>query len=391
MMNNSDNDVFIIGGNHHNTLGVIRALGEQGLKNKKYLFIESQGDDFVSKSRYIKRDNVYLFNDEKILAQSVVNIAKKSNSRPIVICCGDHYINELDKSYNVLKNYCILPNADSKQGRISLYLNKERQRELAKKIGLNLPKSLYMMLDKGKLCDVSLPCIIKPVNSIEGGKSDIAICRTKENLESYIIEHPTKHEVIVEDFIEKSMEFQLIGCALSNEIIIPGYTSIIRQPENTNTGYLRYSPLQDKIIRANLLEKVKSFIREVGYKGLFSVEFIRDQEGDDYFLEINMRNDGNGYCVTCAGVNLPYIWYKYADSTSDIIERISIRKPIYWMPEADIKNAKTIGYIKWIQEWISAAGHGIFNIRDPYPIIYAIASRIKNKFSRNGKVSSPAR
>ena len=61
-----------------------------------------------------------------------------------------------------------------------------------------------------------------------------------------------------------------------------------------------------------LIEKVEKFIREIGYKGLFSVEFIRDAVGNDYFLEINMRNDGNAYCVQCAGVNLPNIWYKYA-------------------------------------------------------------------------------
>ena len=39
--------------------------------------------------------------------------------------------------------------------------------------------------------------------------------------------------------------------------------------------------------------------------------FVRDNEGNDYFLEINMRNDGNAYCVTSAGVNLPYIWCYY--------------------------------------------------------------------------------
>ena len=42
------------------------------------------------------------------------------------------------------------------------------------------------------------------------------------------------------------MEFQLIGCSLDGgeTIIIPGYTRILRQPRNTNTGYLEYSPIE---------------------------------------------------------------------------------------------------------------------------------------------------
>ena len=63
-----------------------------------------------------------------------------------------------------------------------------------------------------------------------------------------------------------------------------------------------------------LLQKCISFIREVGYTGLFSMEFLRDKYGNDYFMEINFRNDGNAISVTEAGVNLPYIWYAYNSS-----------------------------------------------------------------------------
>ena len=35
-----------------------------------------------------------------------------------------------------------------------------------------------------------------------------------------------------------------------------------------------------------------SFIREVGYTGLFSMEFLRDKYGNDYFMEINFRMMG---------------------------------------------------------------------------------------------------
>lgn len=43
------------------------------------------------------------------------------------------------------------------------------------------------------------------------------------------------------------------------------------------------------------MNTVRYFIRDLGYSGLFSLEFIRDKSGKDYFMELNMRNDGNAY------------------------------------------------------------------------------------------------
>lgn len=54
------------------------------------------------------------------------------------------------------------------------------------------------------------------------------------------------------------------------------------------------------------LSKVNDFIKRIGYSGLFSVEFLRGQDGNNYFLEINMRNDGN-HVVGVESLNLTRI------------------------------------------------------------------------------------
>ena len=51
--------VIIIGGSHHNTLGVIRALGYKGLKNQIHLILEGDSNSFVSKSRYLNNSEIY--------------------------------------------------------------------------------------------------------------------------------------------------------------------------------------------------------------------------------------------------------------------------------------------------------------------------------------------
>lgn len=352
--------IFIIGGSHHNTLGVIRAFGETGLADDIVLFIDDS-DRIITKTKYVDKKRIHRFADNSEIAGLVIKAAHKADSKPVVICCGDPYIEAIDKEGDIISKLCYIPRA-SDIGGIVKFLDKNEQRSLALKCGLILP-------EKFEIDNVGFPCIIKPENSTKGSKNDISICRSEIELKEYLKSHTSS--ITIEEFIEKEIEFQLIGCSLQQQIIIPGYTDIIRQPENTNTGYLKYSPISDGFVSPELLDKVKKLIRGIGYLGLFSVEFLRAKNGKDYFLEINMRNDGNAYCVTSAGVNLPYLWYKYADNPdSTITEKNDFSKPIYWLPEDDLRSIRKIGPYKWLKQWISADSHAYANKKDPKPVIY---------------------
>ncbi len=374
---NGYTDVIIIGGNHHNTLGVIRALGNKVAKDKIHLILHGDKRSPITRTKYLQNNNIHYIKDCAQITAVILNIVNVIATKPVVICCGDMYISAIDQNFDKLNDYCTLPNANGKAGRINYFLCKEQQSEAAASAGLKSPDH-FIIDTKDILLSPCLPCIIKPENSTKGGKSDIEICRTLDEISQYIQCHDGTNRVIVEKFIDKQYEFQLIGCSLKNDIIIPGYTHIIRQPKTTNTGYLQYNPIHDGFISAALLNKVKTFIRHIGYQGLFSVEFLRDKQGIDYFLEINMRNDGNAFCVTCAGVNLPYIWYKYADKKEYVItEPIQFEKPVLWMPEADARNIKSVGLLRWLNQWKNADGHGIANLIDPFPIIYYVLSKFK--------------
>ena len=51
-------NIVVIGGSHHNTLGVVRSLGEVGLTDKIRLIIVGDSNDFVSRSKYVRKENV---------------------------------------------------------------------------------------------------------------------------------------------------------------------------------------------------------------------------------------------------------------------------------------------------------------------------------------------
>ena len=98
-------------------------------------------------------------------------------------------------------------------------------------------------------------------------------------------------------------------------------------------------------------------------------------------MEINMRNDGNAYCVTKAGVNLPYIWYVW--NTQGRVENpVEFQKEIYSMPEyIDIMNVfhGEVSFLSWIKEFWQCKSYMLINSKDPKPFFTYFWRRLMNK------------
>lgn len=67
---------IIIGGNHHNTLGVIRSLGYKGL-NSLVILVTGEKTPYVSYSKYITK--CVLLNSAKEIVPFLLNYAKVIN------------------------------------------------------------------------------------------------------------------------------------------------------------------------------------------------------------------------------------------------------------------------------------------------------------------------
>lgn len=296
------NDVIVIGGNHHNTLGVLRALGREGII-PHLILTSTVTHSRVARSRYIKTIKILSSYDE--ILPALKEYTSKDNVKPIVIACHDVASSILDMNRDELLNYFLIPCSDE-QGKLTKLMNKQTMAELAITCGLQVPQTWVVEMPNPYIEDIAYPCITKPLMSKMGSKSDIVICNNRRELEKYLTQgHCSRLQV--QQFINKTFEYQLIGCSLRNgaEIIIPGVSELIRTGNGSNTGFLKYSALNDTY---HNIDRCYRFIQATGYSGLFSMEFLRDEDGNDWFMEINFRNDGNGICVTNAGVNLPLIW-----------------------------------------------------------------------------------
>lgn len=319
-------DVVVIGGDHHNTLGVIRSLGEKGLRPDA-LIISKDGDSFVAKSKYIKA--THIINDATSITPYLIEHYSDRKEKTVIICCNDASSSEIDLHLEELNSFFVLPGS-KEQGRITYLMNKQRMSILAEECGMITPKTIYPNHYPLKESELCFPCIIKPLVSKNGTKQDIRICDEIDEVNE-AVKHLGVTNTQIQHFIDKDFEYQLIGCSTGDDVIIPGVSRILRPCKGSNTSFLYYTPLTDGFCD---LEKCRNFVQKTGYKGLFSLEFLRDKKGKDYFMEINFRNDGNTICVTAAGVNLPYIWYLSCTGGDYKQEASKIITPKYVMPDS---------------------------------------------------------
>ena len=355
------NKVIVIGGDHHNTLGVIRGLGERGITPLLVLVSQSRWS-FVETSKYIEKW-WKIDNDESII-ELLLKEFRNEVKKPVIICSSDTSSSMIDSNKEKLSPYFILPGA-KEQGRITYLMSKKNMSNLALEVGFQIPPTCN---DDNINSDatIPLPCIIKPMVSAKGSKSEIHICNTLDEVIKHVDEIG-RNNVQIQQFIEKKFEYQLIGCSTKSEVIIPGVSRIIRPCKGSNTSFLHYTPLEDGFCD---IERCKEFVKRTGYHGLFSLEFLRDKNGNDFFMEINFRNDGNAICVTASGMSLPYIWYLDCIGKDYSIESTKKITPVYVMPDiAELKLlvSRQISLRQYIGDFKKTNRFMEYDKRDPKP------------------------
>lgn len=337
-------NIIVFGGNHHNTLGVIRSLGKKGIFPELLLHSTLPEDKCNNlKSRYLKKWIKVNTCDDGI---DFLLKNKKPDEKSIIICSSDGAASAVDRHYKELVDYYIFPNC-GQQGRLTELMDKETMSKIALESGLEVPTTIT--IEDKKIPDgTPYPCITKPLLSIEGSKDDIRICHNKKELSNVLL-NSSCSRFQVQKFIDKDFEYQLIGIVVGGKVIIPGRSRIITQPVYTNTGYLHYEHLDG----TEPIKECERFLQKANYSGLFSMEFLRGKDGHNYFMEINFRNDGNSISVTESGINLHYIWYAFnagLDWDSELAKDI---QELYVMPEfteLSLWYQGKIGLIRFIRE-----------------------------------------
>lgn len=351
--------IIVIGGTHHNTLSIIRCLGRVGYSINLILIGKKS---FVSKSKYINR--IFIIAEESQIPQLLIkNYCNEENS-PIIISCSDLVQNCIDCNYDNLKNHFVVFNC-KKQGCLTYYMNKQIQDSAAESVGFLTPKSFVYDND---LEEAIYPCMLKPVESINGGKK-VFICENKEQANQSISQFDIDTKIQVQQYIKKDYEIVILGMSTQHGIYIPGF---IRKHRDYDGGTLYSETFSIDNLPIDVVDKCKKLVSGIGYEGLFGIELIVSNSRY-YFIEINLRNDATTYALAIAGVNLPALYVNSYKTGGDSIPESKVKNIKAIVDFNDFKHRKdyNISLMTWLRQYISAECKYYFAIRDIKPFLYA--------------------
>lgn len=348
---------------HYNPLGAIRSLGENGI-NPIFIAVKHRAD-LGTKSKYLSK--LHKVNSVEEGYEILISQYGNESVKPFIITCDDRTTGFLDKKYNELKDKFIFFNAGS-AGRINEFMDKNNILTIAKKHGLNVLET--RVIKNGEIPkDLEYPIITKSISPNVGGwKSDVHICQNSKELKDAFanIKSPL---VLVQKFIEKKNELCLDGfCANKGNDFFVGIASTYKY---LIPGY--YSPYMDvfEFDNEEVFNSLKSMLGEIGFEGVFSIEFLMDDNNELWFLEVNFRNSTWSYASTIAGMPLPYLWalsmekgelpnnsYSHFEKFEAMVEPIDFGKRV---------ETNKVSFAEWLFDFKRAKCTYYFNEKDPGP------------------------
>lgn len=366
---------IVAGTGSYNDIGVIRSLGEKCIP---VFYITNEEHIFpIHKSKYIVQ-TLYCDMNEKTFIDAIKSICIQQDAFGVIFPTSDITALYLDRNYEILKGVCSFSHA---YGRLEKEMDKLQQVNRAVEAGLNVPSAISV--DARNLPEtINFPCIIKPLASVLGEKSDISVCHDSVELSSAARKYVGKgnDNVLIQDLVEDvKQEIAVTGVSFPDgKVIIKGVVKKRCIMGNGSTVYGKYC------IGAchDLYDKIKGYIQNVRYTGIFDMEFLEDNSGKFHFIECNYRNGAYGYAVTAAGFNMPYLFFQ-AITSQPWIESKKLRSVVFMEERSYILNLTQmrISLWRWLKDVLSTDVFLWFNRKDMKPYI-RIPHFIKKHFGR---------
>ena len=356
------NKVLIIGGEHHNGLGLARICGLNNFEVHSFV-VSSKKTNFLKKSKFVKYSR--LFTTEKEALDYIVEHYSGEEDKPFIIPYSDGAAFEVDSRLDNLKKDFFVPSISEKQGEIVRLMNKENQYIFAKQNNIKMARTDILDLTKNldiDNLDFPFPCILKPIISAAGDKKDISICYNKNDLFTAInvlIQKDYKN-ILIQEYLSVDYEIDVFGCICKH----PDFISLI--PTKTIRAYPPKggtNSFSQIITDTNIIEKCKRIIQVIGnngFYGLYDIELF--VVGDEILLnEINFRNSGDVYMALKQEYYYPMFWIEdvllnyYPKTYKPKIQRKEFpKRPDYCMTEfADLRNVlkHTCSFNEWIKDY----------------------------------------
>lgn len=362
-------DIIVLGITHHNTLGVIRALGESPLHIRSVLILYGEKESYLTKSKYVK-ETIFV-TEANGITDALLGVA--SDEKHIVIAVTDESVHQLDLNADRLSPFFYFFHTTT-NGDLTRFMDKLEQDKAAEEVGLMVPTNYTKEA-------VNYPCLLKPLASIAGGKQ-VLICNNQNEYKTVNAKYPNIRFQI-QQYVYKEQEIVLVGLSVDGKVHIPAYVLKHREIRG-GTTYSTVRPVAE--LEPTLIDKSKALIKKIGYEGLFGIEYILS-ERKYYFIEVNLRNDATCYGVAVAGVNLPlaYVLSKQGTDIQNIVNGpILVTNAMVEFRDFGFVIERKIGFFKWMRQRNGCKCKYFYSPTDKKPYCFnkkKMLNRITSMFS----------
>lgn len=362
--------VIIIGADHHNTLAVLRCCG---LKKCHYdiLVHTDQADAIgISHSKFAKNRVFAVLPDENAIACWLLNKAVAMyNEKPVLIPCSDLAALAIDRHWEELNTYYVMPGFREQPGRVAYLMDKMEQKRLSDQYGILMANSWSIDVKENVELPsgLTLPCIIKPEISATGRKADIVVCKT----DSEFVEAINKlmmlgySRVIVQQFLKKKYEICSFGAILTDQNYDGVTVKKLREtPPPAQGSTLLAEFIDDPEINSHV-DRVNKMLVTEGFHGLYDIEMLVCEDGV-YLNEINFRSSGCGFGMIEGKMALVYEW-ALAETENNYL--LHMQKPIGRRIQNDLgdlhaRRKNNITLLDWLAAFFRVNSHAFFFIKD---------------------------
>lgn len=312
--------IIVLSRNYSTGLGVIRSLGAAGYDVDLIASVKKKGSSVIaSSSKYVRNSKEVLTRNIQgdagnELIEVLMEYVGTYPGNMVLFPTDDFTASVVDSNRAVLGEHFLMPHVTEKSSfSIVDLMNKTLQGEMAKAAGLLTPLEWIVSLKEEIQIPetVEYPCFVKPIESISGHKTEMAVCADQSQLKEQLFRMKkfySNRSVLIQEYLHIDREYDLSGICLDEEVIIPGViekTGIARHELGVTMSGRMLSP---EVVGDTLL-CVKTLLKQFHYVGMFDMELHKC--GDKlYFNEVNFRSGGPNFAYFLNGVNLPDILVK---------------------------------------------------------------------------------
>lgn len=321
-------------GSHTTGLGVIRALGTQGIPIIVYYYDKN---DMGHVSKYV-RSKFFVPHPEHYEDQFINKIISLAvdGERPILVPTDDSTLKSISKNKDVLDEYYRV--ACSGWEITQKVINKKYTYELAERERIALPNT-HVLARRADLEEcgqrIGFPCIVKPCQShlyTEKFRKKMVKVHDQRQLQKiFTAANDAGIEIMLQEYIpgDDSTNVNYNSYYVNGEPVAEFTAQKVRMhPRNFGVPCVVKSRAVDEIIKPG-----RTLLQTLGYQGYSCVEFKLDHRDNRYkLMEVNGRHNRSTLLAVTCGINFPLIEYKHL-IYGDLAKQSSCDDNVYWIDE----------------------------------------------------------